>query len=118
MNFQTIYFPKADMKIYTVARIWGMTGDHEEVRLCSEPYEFGKRVQTDKCVVFYTERIFYKKDGDEGLQIFAPSSSISPDIKNSVGQIKLAVKELKTFNEIKDYEKNFEKYGLMTIAAP
>ena len=118
MNFQTIYFPKADMKIYTVARVWGWTADHEEVRLCSEPFEFGKRDQTDQCVVFYTERIFYKKDGETGLQVFAPSSSISPDIKNSVGQIKLAVKGLKTFDDIKDYEKNFEKYGLMTIAAP
>ena len=32
VNFQTIYFLKADIKIYTVARVWGWTADHEEVR--------------------------------------------------------------------------------------
>ena len=118
MNFQTIYFPKSNMKIYTVARIWGITGNSEEVRLCSEPYEFGKRDQADQCVVFYTERIYYKKDGVTSLQVYAPTSSIPANIKDSVGQIRISVKGLKTYDEIKDFEQNFENYGLMTIAAP
>ncbi|MBK8466144.1 MAG: hypothetical protein IPL32_09955 [Chloracidobacterium sp.] len=118
MNFQTIYFPNINRKIYTVARVWGITGDHEEVRLCSEPYEFGKRDQTDQCVVFHTERIFYKKDGASGLIVFAPSFSISPTNKEMIGPIKISTKSLKNFEEINDYEQNFENYGLMTIAAP
>jgi hypothetical protein len=118
INFQTIYFPKANNKIHAVARVWGWTADHEEVRLCSEPYEFGKRDQTDQCVVFHTARIFYKKDGATSLQVYAPSSSIPANIKDSVGQIRISVKELKIFDDIKDFEQNFENYGLMTIAAP
>ena len=118
MNYQTIYFPKANTKIYTLARIWGITGNSEEVRLCSEPYEFGKRDQTDRCVVFHTARIFYKKDGATSLQVYAPSSSIPANIKDSVGQIRISVKGLKSFDDIKDFEQNFENYGLMTIAAP
>ena len=118
MNFQTIYFPKANLKIYTVARIWGITGNHEEVRFCPEPYEFGKRDQIDQCIVFDTARIFYKKDGATSLLVYAPSSSIEPNVKDSVGQIKISVKELKTYDDVKDFEQNFENYGLMTIAAP
>ncbi|MEQ1607169.1 MAG: hypothetical protein ABL999_20085 [Pyrinomonadaceae bacterium] len=118
MNYQTIYFPKADTKIYSLARIWGITGNSEEVRLCSEPYEVGKKDQSDHCVVFFTDRIYYKKNGATGLQIYAPSSSIPPNIKDSVGSIRISVKELKNFDEVKDFERNFENYGLMTIAAP
>lgn len=118
MNFQTIYFPKGNVKIYSLARIWGITGNSEEVRLCSEPFEFGRRDQTDECVVFHTARIFYKKEGATSLQVYAPSSSIPANAKDSVGQIRITVKELKNFDHIKDFEQNFEDYGLMTIAAP
>lgn len=118
MNFQTIYFPKDNMKIYTLARIWGITGNSEEVRLCSEPYEFGKRDQADQCVVFFTDRIYYKKDGATSLQVYAPTSSIPGNNKDSVGKIRISVKGLKTYDDIKDFEQNFENYGLMTIAAP
>jgi len=118
MSYQTIYFPKANTKIYTLARIWGITGNSEEVRLCSEPYEFGKKDKDDNCVVFFTDRIYFKKDGVTSLQICAPSSSIPPNIKASVGSIRISVKELKNFDDVKDFEQNFEDYGLMTIAAP
>lgn len=118
MSYQTIYFPKANTKIYMLARIWGITGNSEEVRLCSEPYEFGKRDQDDKCVVFFTDRLYYKKDGVNSLQIYAPSSSIPLNIKDSVGSIRISVKGLRYFDDIKDFEQNFENYGLMTIAAP
>jgi hypothetical protein len=117
VNYQTIYFPVVNTKIYTVARIWGITDGHEEVRLCSEPYEFGKKDQTNQCVVFYTARIFYKKDGATGLKVFAPSFSISPNDKDTIGPIKISTKGLKNFEEIRNYEQNFENYGLMTIAA-
>ncbi|MEO6656200.1 MAG: hypothetical protein ABIO36_08980 [Pyrinomonadaceae bacterium] len=118
MNYQTIYFPKVNVKIYTLARIWGITGNHEEVRLCSEPYEFDKKDQANECVVFFTDRIYYKKDGATSLQIYALSSSIPVNIKDSVGSIRISVKALKNFDEDKDFEQNFENYGLMTIAAP
>lgn len=118
MNYQTIYFPEADTKIYTLARIWGITGNSEEVRLCSEPYEVGQLDKAGQCIVFFTDRIYYKKDGATGLQIYAPNSSIPPNIKDSVGSIQISVKELKNFDEGKDFERNFENYGLMTIAAP
>ena len=118
INFQTIYFPPAKTEIYTIAHRWGLTDDHEEVRLCPRPYAFGGTDQSSECAVFHTARIFYKKVGPNGLQIYAPSYSISPDIRSSVGQIRIGVKPLKNFDEIRDFEQNFENYGLMTIAAP
>jgi hypothetical protein len=118
MNYQTIYLPKANTKIYALARIWGITGNSEEVRLCSEPYKVGKKDQEDKCVVSFTDRLYYKKDGVNSLQIYAPSSSIPPNTKDSLGSIRISVEELKNFDDVKDFEQNFENYGLMTIAAP
>ena len=118
VNYQTIYFPTANTNIYSVAHIWGITGGSAEVQLCSGPYGLGKRDRIDDCVAFHTERIYYKKDGPTSLLIYAPSSSIPPNVKDSVGQINISVKGLKTFDEIKDFEQNFENYGLMTIAAP
>jgi hypothetical protein len=118
INFLTIYFPKTDTKIYTVARVWGITGNHEEVRLCSEPFAFGERNQAEECAVFHTERIFYKKDGPTSLQVYAPRWAIPPETKSFIGDIRICVNELKDFDEFKNFEKNFEEYGLDTISAP
>lgn len=118
INFQTIYFPKAGTKIYTVARVWGITGNHEEVRLCSEPFEFGKRDQTEQCVVFHTDQIFYKKDSPTSMQVYAPRWAIPPETKNFIGGIRIFVKELKDFDDFKDFEQHFEEYGLNTVSAP
>ena len=118
INYQTIYFPEAGERIHTVARIWGITGNHEEVRLCSRPFEFGKRDQTSECLVFHTDRIYYKKDGGTSLRVFAPGSSIPPGISTSVGKVRVSVKELKTYDEIRNFEQNFEHYGLSTLSAP
>ena len=118
INYQTIYFPKAGTKIYTTAMVWGITGNYEEVKLCSEPFQFGKVDQTDPCIAFHTNRIFYKKDGPAGLQVYVPIWAVPPDAKNVIGGIQVSVKELEDLDSFKNYEHNFEEYGLSTIASP
>jgi hypothetical protein len=118
INFQTIYFPGTETRIHTVARVWGLTGDHEEVKFCSEPVKLDQRNQADKCIVLHTARVFYEKDGATKLRIYAPSSSIPPNVKTSLGPITVSIRELKTFDDINEFERNFETYGLVSIAAP
>ncbi len=98
--------------------IWGITGNHEEVRLCtSPPVDFRTRAERD-CIVFHTDEIFYRKTSPNKLKIYVSSHAVPRNQSEKLGEIDIEIHELKNFDEIADYKVNFEKYGLQTIAAP
>ena len=59
VNYQTLDFPLSQTKLYMTARSWGLTDDHEEVKLCDAPIKFNEAAGT--CIVFYTRELFYKE---------------------------------------------------------
>jgi hypothetical protein len=118
VNYQTIAFTESGSKIYASARAWGLAGNHEEVRLCSAPIKLGQTGQQGKCIVFYTNEMFYRKEGSERLHVYVDSSSVPNDQLKQLGSVEIVVTELRNVDKINDLEMNNDKYGLASIAAP
>jgi hypothetical protein len=101
-NFKPVLFFKA--------KNWGIAGNHEEITLSFSDSEPANK---EKDYIFYTTEIFYKIEKNNSIVIYAAQSSISePIIKNP--DVKLKV--LKNADEIKDYNINYQKYGLQKIS--
>ena len=116
VNYQTLRFPEVDSKIYMTARVWGYTGDHEEVRLCTTPIEF-KDTEVGHCIVFYTDEAFYRKVAANRLSIYVPASSVPKNLPVKLGQIEIEVHELKNSDDVTELKRNYEEHGLVSIAA-
>lgn len=96
--------------LFLWAKVWGISGNHEEIIL-SEKYK--TKANKDVDYVFYTSEIYFKKDVDGTVTLYAPKSSISEPLK---GIPNLKIIELSTNSQLKDYELNFLKYGLEKIS--
>ena len=118
INYQTVHFPESNSNIYMSARAWGLTGDHEEVRLCTEQINFCESFENNECITFSTDKIFYRKENPNSLHIYAVSSRISKDQSKRLGQISIVFDELKNYDQINDLENNHEKRGIAMIAIP
>lgn len=100
--------------IYVSARYWGLTGDHQEIVLSNSPINSKHRSYSkDESYIFYTSEIFYKIVNDSNVTIYATESSISEPV-NKIPNITL--EGLKTADEIRDYNTNYQKYGLERIS--
>ncbi len=112
----TIEFESLNENIYASARAWGISGNHQEIVLSSTPISSEHRgYSKDDNYMFYTSEIYYKKGGEDKLVIFAPNSSVS-EPKNFNSTIHIVLEDLRTADEVKDYEINYKKYGLKKIA--
>jgi hypothetical protein len=113
-SYQKINFPESNSNIYASARVWGLTGDHEEVRICSAPIDFKKSVDGE-CIKFFTNKVFYRREHPNRLNIYVASSSVPKDELDHLGQVSVAVHEVRDYV---DLENNYDKQGLTMIAAP
>lgn len=111
-----IEFEKLNEKIYVSARAWGVSGNHQEIILSGAPISSKHREYSkEDNYIFYTSEIYYKKEGQGKLIISAPNSSVSKP-KNFNSSIHIVLKDLRTADDLKDYEKNYKKYGLQKIS--
>src|SRR5215470_14305831 len=117
-NYQTLHFPESDSNIYMTARASGLTGDHEEVRLCTKRIDFCKSSENNECIVFYTDQIFYRKENTNKLHIYAISNSVPNDQPEHLGQLDITLDKLKNYDQVKELEISYEKRGLAMIAIP
>jgi hypothetical protein len=115
-NEYVIAFEELNSKLYIRAKSWGMSGNHKEILLSSFPLEENKQCSKDECFVFYASEIYYKKEGTDTLLIYAGASAISEAPKNFSTPIKIKQIELKNYDEVKDYEINYKKYGLSKVS--
>ncbi len=111
-----IEFNELGEKIYVSARHWGLAGNHEEIILSSDPInKEHKSYSPENDYIFYSSEIYYKKEGEDKLMIYVNQSSVSePESFNS--PVVIIIKNLKTSDELKDYEKNYQEYGLTKIS--
>ena len=107
-----IEYESLNEKIYISARAWGVSGNHQEIILSSNPISSEHRGSSkEDNYIFYTSEIYYKKEGENKLLVFASNSSIS-EPKKFNSSVQIILKGLKTSDELKDYEVNYKKYGL------
>lgn len=109
-----INFPEISEKLTISARVWGISGDHEEVSISKS--DAAKSDTTTK-EVFFTSKIFFRRSGTDSLIVYAPYSSIKINTKDQIGGVKLIVRPLTTGKDIIDFEKNHIAKGLSYINA-
>lgn len=111
-NGVTINLGNVDKPLFLRAKIWGVSGNHEEIVLSES-----NKSTSDKTVdyIFYTSDIYYKTETNSTITLYAPESSISEPVSKFLN-ITVNVKGLKSTDEMKDYEANYEKYGLKKIS--
>ena len=94
-NDYVIIFNKKNSKIYISARAWGVSGNHTEIVLSNSPINKGHRAYSkNKCYIFYTSEIYYKKEKDT-LLIYANENLVSKPIKFE-SPVDVIIKNLKT----------------------
>jgi len=110
-NEVTINLGGTEKPIFLRAKVWGVSGNHEEIVLSES-----NKPTSNKTVdyIFYTSDVYYKTESNN-ITLYAPESSISEPI-NGFSSITVNVKGLKSTEEMKDYEANYKKYGLKKIS--
>jgi len=114
VNYQTLDFPLSQTKLYMTARSWGITGDHEEVRICDAPIKFS---ETGNCLVFYAGELFYKRTAENGLVVHVTASTVPKDQPTRLGTVEVKVHEL-DFDRNLAMQRDYDQHGLMRIYAP
>lgn len=110
-----LLFKETNKVLYVETAYWGLAGNHNEISISEISFDEKKVPDKQTDYIFYTSEIFYNKDEKNTIYIFAPQSGKNiPEIpfKN----IEVVFKGLKTADEIKDYDKNYAKYGLEKIS--
>lgn len=114
-NKYVINFNELNENVYFYAESWGVSGNHEEIILSTEPINENREYSKDKDFIFYTSDVYYKKKGVDTLIVYAGSSSIGPYPKDLKTSIKIIQQELKNYDEVRDYDNNYKKYGLSKV---
>lgn len=114
MKTEEVVFDDLGERVYLRARSWGIGGNHNEVVVSTETINpVGRKSEKESEFIFHTTEVFYKKQGADTLLVY--SSSIGKEPKNYQGRVKIVIKRLETYDENREYEANYEKYGLKRI---
>lgn len=114
VNYQTLEFPSSKAKLYLAAQRWGVTGNHEEVKVCTSPVE----LRADgTCLTFYTDELFYGRSSKTGLVVHVYPSAIPNCQVTKLGAIDIAIHELDV-DKYKAMRRDYDRRGLMRIYAP
>lgn len=114
VNYQTLDFPSSKAMLYLAARRTGITADHEEVRICTSPIDFG----TDgTCLKFYSAELFYGRSGENGFVVYAYRSAIPDYQVTKLGSLDVKVSELNN-EKYEAMRRDYDTRGLMRIYAP
>lgn len=114
-----VSFNEVGEKIYVRSKKWGVSWDHEETVLSNSIIDRSFQINKDRDFIFYTSNLFYKKVGNDSLLLYVNYSSIPKELpSNFSNKVKVKILELKSTNEIADYDLNYHKYGLTKIHVP
>ena len=95
--------------LYLKTKGYGFVGNHERIVLSKSK----DSITSHKFdYIFYTSEIFYKVENNI-IYIYAPNSSISEPLKKISNVV---IKELRTSDEIMEYNNHYLCYGLERIS--
>lgn len=111
-----IAFEELNSKVYVQVKSWGVAGNHEEILLSSIPLLSNAEFSKEDCYVFYASEIYYKKAGADTLIVYTGASEIASVPNKFSSPIKIRQIELKNYDEVREYSRNYKKYGLSKIS--
>ena len=109
VNMILIDLGDKNRSLFLRAKVWGVAGNHEEIVLSRSNSRLANKTED---YIFCTSEIFYKEEKDT-VVLYAPESSIS-EPRAKIQRVR--INSLKTADEIRDYNINYEKYGLKCIS--
>jgi hypothetical protein len=105
IKYRSVTFQDGGEEVFLSARVWGLTGDHEEVRACSRQFSIDVEDPTNECLILYTDHIYYRWIGKRQLSVYAYTSALPAEYPTRVGDIQLSIHGL---------EKVSDEYSLKT----
>jgi hypothetical protein len=106
-------YPERKTNISIVAKIWGVSGNHEMTTICEVK---GKKVDSSQAQIFYTSEIYYRAISDDSLLVYAPESSFLTML-DSIGSVKLKVIPIRNAANLDNLAKNYQSKGLLRLSA-
>jgi hypothetical protein len=105
-NEYVVSFDELSEKIYIRARTWGLAGNHQEIILSNEPIDnkHGEYFKDRQFIFLDSTELYYKKKGMNTLEIYVDYKSDIPQTFSS--KVNIEQIELKSLDQVKDYEKN------------
>jgi hypothetical protein len=110
VNTEILTFSNGE-KIFIKAKVWGISGNHEEIVFSETPINIPNK---ERDYIFYTSEVFYEVNKNT-LTIYAPQSGKSIPA-TSFKDVVVIFKGLKKADEIRDYSFNYQEYGLQRIS--
>ena len=111
VNNYVVGFQELGESVYIRARSWGISGNHQEIIVATEPIINKHRVYfRERQYVFLDPELFYQKKGIDTLVLYVYDTSAIPESLST--RIHFIQVELKNYDEIHDFEENYERYGL------
>lgn len=113
VNYQTLELA-SEAKLYLAAQRWGITGNHEEVNVCTSPVE----LRADgTCLTFHTDELFYGRSGENGLVVHVYPSAVPNYKVTKLGAVEIEIHELDNA-KYEAMRRDYDQRGLMRIYAP
>src|SRR5688572_12745009 len=107
-NIDSVEFEN-ERTIYLLAKEWGLAGNHEQLSIYSS--------NSPDTIIIHTSKAYFKKAGNDSLVVYAPESLIPDDIRSNIGNVKVNLIGLRSYDEIQDYDARYREYGLIKIYA-
>lgn len=108
-------FKKTSEKLFFIARNWGVSGNHDKIILTNKCLDRFDMYTEYNSYIFYTSELYYKMEGNDSLVVYADKSTMPINQQQLVSTIKIKIIDFKDYDENKDYEINYKKYGLTRV---
>ncbi|RZK39761.1 MAG: hypothetical protein EOO90_17445 [Pedobacter sp.] len=105
VNMVVIDLGDKNRSLFLRAKVWGVAGNHEEIVLSTSNSKLANKTED---YIFYTSEIFYKVEKNTFI-VYVPESSIS-EPRAKIQRVR--INSLKTADQVKDYNINYDNYGL------
>jgi hypothetical protein len=118
VDIEIVKYNEIDESIYIKAKAWGLAGNHNEILISTDLLENDNDCSKEncECMIFYASELYFKKVGKDSLIVYVGASTLPLEKGCLKSQVKVLVKEIKSYNEVQDYSKYYEDYGLSKVS--
>ena len=115
VNFKTIRFSEGQV-VYSCARVWGISGNHMEIRLSMSPIDekANGKLQRSKDIVYEGISEVYYRTNEDTLELYVTYGTNIP--LEFSDQIEVIQVEFKNALETQNFAQNYKNYGVDKIS--
>lgn len=113
-----VEFPVHNETIFIQAKAWGLAGNHEEVKISNISLGNTALCNTAKCrcMLFYTDEVYYRKENEDSLIIHVSKSSFPKSTYCLKSGVHISVNSIKGYDNVLHYKLHYKDYGLTRVS--